>query len=380
MRHRKSAAWFPYTVKDSMTFRRQCHLVLLSSLSASFFDALFLLSYFPFDAHRMRQTERRKDMAQAFEQAVRQLPVPWRELLLRIPQQERCGVREICFRAEKPVALMTAGGVSFMARNGSVTAFCPQRDGVMAEEVNRCLRHLTQYSLHAFEAELCGGYLTLQGGHRCGITGHAVYKENTLTHIRDISGISLRIAREIRGIAQPLLQRLYCGEKNPSVLLLGAPGSGKTTLLRDMIRGLADGESGRYLRVAVVDERGELGASLRGKAQNDLGVLSDLLDGFRKDDGMLFALRSLAPQIIAVDEIAAEPDLYAIRKVQHGGAALLASAHASSVADAYRRDGISGLLESGVFDYAVILEGAAFPGKVARIEPLTKEKAGSGCG
>ena len=95
---------------------------------------------------------------------------------------------------------------------------------------------------------------------------------------------------------------------------------------------------------------------------------------------MLFALRSLAPQVIAVDEIAAESDLHAVRKVQHGGAALLASAHAASVEDAYRRDGIGEIIKSGVFEYAVVLDGAENPGKVLRTELLTDRKERRECG
>lgn len=319
-------------------------------------------------------------MAQAFEQAVKQLPAEWCGVLQKIPQRQRCGVREITFRVGKAITLTTAEGVCFMERNGNFTPFPPRGNTLTSEEVNRCLRHLTQYSLHAFETELCGGYLTLQGGHRCGIAGHAVYKEGALSYVRDVSTVSIRVAREIRGLSQPVLKRLYFGERIPSVLILGAPGSGKTTLLRDIIRGLADGEAGRYVRVAVVDERSELGAARQGAPQYDLGLASDLLDGFYKTDGMLFALRSLAPQVIAVDEIAAESDQSAVRKVQYGGVSLLASAHASSVEEAYRRDGIGELLRNGTFDYAVVLEDAKTPGKVARIETVIKRKEKSECG
>lgn len=310
-------------------------------------------------------------MAQAFEQAVRQLPGEWCERLLRFPKEERHGVREITFRAGKPVTLTTAAGIRFMDRQGGFLPFVPPESACIgAEEVNRCLRHLTQYSLHTFEQELCGGYLTIQGGHRCGIAGSAVYKDSQLSHIRDVSCISLRIARQIRGLSAPVLYRLYGGITPPSVLLIGAPASGKTTLLRDLIRGLASGEIGRFVRIAAVDERGELGAALHGIAQLDLGVTADLLDGFQKEEGMRMALRALSPEVIVVDEIASDADMEAVRRIQRGGAAVLAAAHAASLADAYRRGGLGELLKEGAFDYAAVLEGAKHPGKVARIASL----------
>ena len=79
-------------------------------------------------------------------------------------------------------------------------------------------------------------------------------------------------------------------------LIVGIPASGKTTLLRDLIRQMASGNLGRIYKVAVVDERGELGASFRGEPQNDLGYCCDLLDGYPKGEGMNLALRTLSPR------------------------------------------------------------------------------------
>lgn len=199
-----------------------------------------------------------------------------------------------------------------------------------------------------------------------------MYKENRLTHIRDVSCISLRIARQIRGIGTALLHRLYSGVNLPSVLMIGSPASGKTTLLRDLIRGLSSGEAGRFIRVAAVDERAEIGAALHGIAQLDLGITADLLDGFSKEEGMHMALRALSPEVIAVDEIASDADIRAVRKIQRGGAAVLATAHASSLADACHRSGLGELLKEGAFDYAAILEGAKRPGQVTQIVPMER--------
>lgn len=313
-------------------------------------------------------------MAQAFEQAVRRLPGEWCTPLLRLPGTERAKIREITFRAGKPVTLTAADGIRFMDRKGVFTSFLPAAEAsVSAEEVSRILRHLTQYSLHTFEQELCGGYLTLQGGHRCGIAGSAVYKDGRLSHIRAVSCISMRVARQVRGLSTTVLHRLYGSATVPSVLLLGAPSGGKTTLLRDLIRALASGETGRYFRTAVVDERGEIGAALHGIAQFDIGITAELLDGFSKEEGMRMALRALSPEIIAVDEIAADGDMEAIRKIRHSGAAVLATAHAASLTDAYRRDGLGALLIEGAFDYAVILEGAKHPGRVLQIASVQQE-------
>ena len=104
---------------------------------------------------------------------------------------------------------------------------------------------------------------------------------------------------------------LYIRE-NEFLTLLGPSGCGKTTLLRDLIRQLSDGNAyGPGLRVGVVDERSELAGAYRGRPQNDLGMRTDVLDACPKALGMLLLLRSMSPQVIAVDELGEDADIRA---------------------------------------------------------------------
>ena len=307
----------------------------------------------------------------AYETAVRQLPPKIRELLLLFPQDKQQVVREVSMRAGKPLTLTTGEGIRFASGNGAFSAFPPPASDILtAQEIGDCLRFLTEYSLHSFEESLCRGYLTVRGGHRAGISGTGVHKDQSISHVRDVSSISLRIARQIRGVSRGLVQSLYGTGETPSVLIVGAPASGKTTVLRDLVRSLANGEAGRYVRVSVIDERGELGAALHGTAQHDLGVTSDLFDGFYKAEGMQMALRAMAPDVIAVDELGGAADAQAVRSVQNGGAAILATAHAGSIEGAYQREGIGALLREGAFDRIVLLNGADSPGTVRAVQSI----------
>ena len=66
------------------------------------------------------------------------------------------------------------------------------------------------------------------------------------------------------------------------------------------------------IHIWVVDERSELGGCYLGNPQNEMGVRTDILDRCPKAEGMIMLISSMAPQVIAVDEIGAQEDVHAI--------------------------------------------------------------------
>lgn len=92
-------------------------------------------------------------------------------------------------------------------------------------------------------------------------------------------------------------------------------GAGKTTLLRDIVRNISSGnEFFNGLTVGLVDERGEISAMYKGIPQNDIGFRTDVLSNIPKSIGMRMLIRSMAPQVIAADEIGGNDDILAIRE------------------------------------------------------------------
>ena len=83
----------------------------------------------------------------------------------------------------------------------------------------------------------------------------------------------------------------------------------KTTLLRDMIRQISNGTDRiQGKTVGVVDERSELAGCYQGIPQNDLGMRTDVLDACPKAKGMQMLLRSMSPDVVAVDELGKKED------------------------------------------------------------------------
>lgn len=213
------------------------------------------------------------------------------------------------------------------------------------------LDRATQRSQYAVMDMLRMGYMILPGGHRMGICGTGVYRDGVIRTMRDISSLNIRVARQIKGAAAHIVHKIW--SCNSSVLCIGPPGSGKTTLLRDLIHQL----SSRYQqRVAVVDERRELAASLHGLCQFDLGPSTDVLSSVGKAEGIEMLLRSMSPQWIALDEITAQRDVQAIVEASYCGVKFLATAHGDNMEDLRSRPIYRELLKENIFHMFLFLD------------------------
>ena len=180
--------------------------------------------------------------------------------------------------------------------------------------------------------------------------------------------MNVRLAHEVRGCADELMPWLYEEGRPCSTLILSPPGCGKTTMLRDVIRQFSNGcgqEAGR--RVGVVDERSEIAACYRGIPQNDMGIRTDVLDGCAKHMGMQMMLRSMTPEILAVDEIGSRTDKEARDAVMNCGCCLLATAHGASMEKMQMRPALRQMAEEKIFERYVILSRKNTVGKVEAI-------------
>ena len=258
----------------------------------------------------------------------------WKELLSILPDWMRADVdelgkdslQELRLRIGHPPELVRMGNDKLLCRN------------IQEQDLSYIVNMASRYSPWAATTS-AQGYLTAPGGHRIGLCGEAVIQRCTMTGLRQISSLCIRIARDLPGIAQSL------GHLDGSVLIIGRPGSGKTTLLRDLIRYRSRKEC-----VAVVDERGEIFPQ-----GFDIGSRKDILTGCPKPHGIDILLRTMGPSTIAVDEITAASDCQAMIRAGWCGVRLLATAHAASRADLESRPVYRPLVGSKLFDSIVIL-------------------------
>ncbi len=316
-----------------------------------------------------------RDAARRFDRAAKGLGKRLFERVVRISDEIKCGAQEIRLRVNRPVAVYTAEQVFFIAADGRAitepeagrTLTASQRD------IADCFQNLCSYSVYSRQNEIRQGFITLQGGHRAGLSGSAVYRNGEIYNIRDISGVNIRIAREILGCADELIACIK--ENNCGILVCGAPSSGKTTLLRDTARQLS---TVCGMKTTVIDERGELAGVFGGIAQNDLGM-SDVLDGFSKTDGIMQAVRCLSPDYIICDEIGTAREAQLIEQSLNSGVKIIASMHASSAEELLRRPQGEALLKTGAFGRVAFLKSRKSPGEISELmsgEVLLRGKGG----
>ena len=227
---------------------------------------------------------------------------------------------------------------------------------VTKEEIKETLEYISNYSLYAYEHELKQGFITIEGGHRVGMAGQVIMEEGEIKNLKYISSINLRISHEVKNCADKIFPYITYNKQMYHTLLISPPRCGKTTLLRDIIRQVSDGNMWvKGCTVGVVDERSELGGCYLGNPQNEMGVRTDILDRCPKAEGMIMLIRSMAPQVIAVDEIGAQEDVHAIEYAMHCGCKMLATAHGYSMEEIQRKPIFEKLVQERRFERYVIL-------------------------
>ena len=278
------------------------------------------------------------------------------------------GLQEIRLRAGRPLAIVERGREVFLTGDGARTREAGAAWRVTAQELRETMEFVGEYSLYAYEDELRQGYLTIRGGHRVGVAGRTVLDGDKVKSVRYISCVNVRLSHEVPGFADPVLPYLWGDEGLLHTLIISPPRCGKTTLLRDMVRQISDGSRARRgYTVGVVDERSEICGCFMGIPENDVGIRTDVMDACPKAEGMMMLVRSMAPEVIAVDEIGRYEDIDAIETVLYSGCRLIATVHGSDLADIQSKPLFQRLMAEQVFERYIILGNSFQTGKVKEI-------------
>jgi stage III sporulation protein AA len=280
-------------------------------------------------------------------------------------------LEEVRLRAGRPLVLHNYRNEWFIGPNGVLSLKPEGSFVVMPEDIKTTLELMSENSIYACQDEIKNGYITIRGGHRVGLAGRAILEGGNVKGMKDISCLNIRLANQIIGCSRRVIRYLIRGNSDVfNTLIISPPQCGKTTILRDIARSLSNGipELGfKGIKVAIVDERSELAACRKGIAENDVGLRTDVLDGFPKKIGMPMIIRSMSPKVLITDEIGNDGDREAVQNVLNAGVRIITTAHGYNVSDMKSRREVLRLIEDKVFDRYVVLSNRNGPGTLAEV-------------
>jgi len=169
------------------------------------------------------------EKVQNFEKDILRMISPQvRDVLKKIPLNELITTEEIRLRANKPLMIQNEKGSFFVNLEGRLTANRMNLFYVSQEQIAKTLELISENSIYAFQDEIRNGFLTIRGGHRVGIVGRVVLNGDTVKNIKDVSGLNIRISREITGCSSKVLKYIISSEKQVyNTLIVSPPNAGK---------------------------------------------------------------------------------------------------------------------------------------------------------
>ena len=278
-------------------------------------------------------------------------------------------INEIRIRSDRPVVVYINND-AYVVNNSKAeklenacgnTAYLTVASG----ELRNAFSRLCEYSIYKHQSDINNGFITVCGGHRIGICGSAVRKDNSIKSVVDITSLNIRIAKEYLGCSDELLKRVDFTE---GVLICGVPSTGKTTLLRDLSRSLS---TKRCKKTVVVDERSEITSTFNGQSIFDVGFC-DVYNGYPKSIAIIQAIRTMSPEYILCDELTGEDADSVVYSLNYG-VKLIATVHGDTLSNSLKNPSIIKLLKTRAFGKIVFLKNKSFGtiDKIYSMEDIT---------
>ena len=274
-------------------------------------------------------------------------------------------IQEIRIKVEKSIIIEDDKGEHILSYN------------VTRDDMRVITQRISNYSIYAFEEELKQGYITIEGGHRVGISGDCVIKDGSIRTIKNIYSLNIRISREIIGCGLKYIPYIISKGKILNTIIISPPKCGKTTILRDLARIISNGDKSLNLngkKVSIIDERSEIAGCYKGVPQLDVGLRTDIYDNCIKSEGIIMSIRALSPEVVICDEIGTNKDIESLVQALNSGVNVITTIHGFSLQDLFNRPVFKELIDNNVFQRALILSNRLGVGTIESIWNLETMK------
>lgn len=268
--------------------------------------------------------------------------VNWKKIEFFLPNKQFLEISRICESRKKDgseiseIRLRANGRSSFiLSRERIYFSSSPTE-----QEIRRTLSHMCEGAMYAYRDSIKEGYITLDGGVRVGICGQARYEDSSFVGVSNVNSLVFRIPTGESSFTSLLYGHWL--KTSRGMLIYSPPGVGKTTAIRSLVKAIGSGRDS--LQVAVIDERCEFSAE-------DYSHSSvDIFRGYRRAEGINIALRSMSPDVIAVDEIGRLAEAEAMMESMNSGVRIIATAHAGSFFELKRKINMKPFFDGDIFD------------------------------
>lgn len=260
-------------------------------------------------------------------------------------------IQEIRIRNKSPLIINCLNGSFAVLPDGKISPAVGGAYIIEPYELNKIFCAICENSVYAYAEDIKQGFITIRGGHRVGITGRANVSDNKIEGFREITSLNIRVAREVIGSANEIIDHIIQNGIITNTLLAAPPLGGKTTVLRDLARQISD----MGIKTALIDERGELASIYCGVPQNNVGLQTDVIENVPKAEGALMLLRTMSPQLIITDEISTARDAQSLLQCFGMGVAVIATTHGEKFEEIKNREYLKPILGGAGFKQIIML-------------------------
>ncbi len=258
-------------------------------------------------------------------------------------------ISEIRLRKDFPIVIkkdndylyLTEKDVSKSPKNAVI---CDKKD--LTDIINA----LCENSIYAFNERIKEGYLTTNNGVRIGIAGQCVFEKGKIITVKDFTSLNIRIPHDVLGSSNEIYKKIFKKTMH-NTLIVSPPGQGKTTIIKDLALKISD----KMINVLLIDERGEM--------KNVRSNFIDKIEFSNKEYAFNYAIRSMSPSVIIVDELSNENDFNFALTAVNSGVKLIATAHSDDIIKIRKKP----YFVDGVFDRYVLLKSVGKPGQIDKI-------------